>query len=58
MHDVSESKTESTVAVLRGLLERCLESLDTKTPEFERDYETAVEKDAALVVDIRSAMAS
>ena len=58
MSQTAEARKVGDVEVLSALLRRCLESLDSGMPEYESDYETAVEKDAVLVAEIRSAIAS
>jgi hypothetical protein len=43
--------------VLRALLRRCRHALAVGGPEWERDVETAMALDAALVADIDAALA-
>ena len=58
MGRIAEAKVGVSVEVLSALLRRCLESLDPGESGFERDVETAMESDAVLVADIKSAIAS
>ena len=44
------------VDALRAILRRCRHALAVGGPEWERDVETAMEKDAALVADIDAAI--
>lgn len=41
---------------LRALLRRCRHALAVGAPEWERDVETAMESDAALVAEIDAAI--
>ena len=58
MDHTAEKVGGASVEVLSALLRRCLESLDPGESGFERDVETAMESDAVLVADIKSASAS